>query len=384
MPKGESGQAGTRPKDGLCPKVPVKPAGMRIEPPPSVQVPAVRSRRQGPRPSRPTSARRLRQVPWIAGDAGQGRIGDALPAEFGRRREAESTAPSSLSRATEGASWSHGWLRSIVFEPRKVGHPLTRSRSLMSAGTPSSPPLGSRLSQRFSLAFACFKRQLLIDETHGVDGLVVPLDLGEAGFHHLDWGKFLLAISSRELCSPEPIEFIRHRQPPMRGQRHRTKFRQTASAICAGEDYGRDDPLPALPLGGSGRGGARAAIRWRRACRCRGQGCRLAGGRASLRLEADGKDGLAERLSIELAELARRDLEARIDDAERLRLLAAPAHCPQFVGLAGLRFGADPQCTDGASRKIEVATNAGPGPSGSSTATYLPPAIGGCGRAPAR
>src|SRR4051794_25968729 len=36
VPKGESGQAGTRPNDGLMPKRPVKEHGMRIEPPPSV------------------------------------------------------------------------------------------------------------------------------------------------------------------------------------------------------------------------------------------------------------------------------------------------------------------------------------------------------------
>ena len=36
VPKGESGKAGTRPKLGFRPKVPVKAAGMRMEPPPSV------------------------------------------------------------------------------------------------------------------------------------------------------------------------------------------------------------------------------------------------------------------------------------------------------------------------------------------------------------
>ena len=36
VPNGDSGQAGTRPKVGLSPTMPQKPAGMRIEPPPSV------------------------------------------------------------------------------------------------------------------------------------------------------------------------------------------------------------------------------------------------------------------------------------------------------------------------------------------------------------
>src|SRR3990170_8315129 len=36
VPKGESGQAGTRPNEGFRPNRPVKEQGMRIEPPPAV------------------------------------------------------------------------------------------------------------------------------------------------------------------------------------------------------------------------------------------------------------------------------------------------------------------------------------------------------------
>src|SRR2546423_5163233 len=36
VPKGDSGQAGTRPKEGLMPNSPVKEQGMRIDPPRSV------------------------------------------------------------------------------------------------------------------------------------------------------------------------------------------------------------------------------------------------------------------------------------------------------------------------------------------------------------
>ena len=36
VPKGDSGQAGTRPNEGLIPNTPAKLAGMRIDPPPSV------------------------------------------------------------------------------------------------------------------------------------------------------------------------------------------------------------------------------------------------------------------------------------------------------------------------------------------------------------
>src|SRR3990172_13331787 len=36
VPKGDSGHAGTRPNEGLMPKIPLKAQGVRIEPPPSV------------------------------------------------------------------------------------------------------------------------------------------------------------------------------------------------------------------------------------------------------------------------------------------------------------------------------------------------------------
>src|SRR5689334_8688774 len=70
------------------------------------------------------------------------------------------TAPCSRSRATAGASSLQDCFGSTVREPRSVGQPLVRSRSLIDAGTPSSRPLGSFLSHLFSDSLA-----LLIAET---------------------------------------------------------------------------------------------------------------------------------------------------------------------------------------------------------------------------
>src|SRR3546814_2259573 len=61
-----------------------------------------------------------------------------------------STAPCSRSRATNGASTSHGPVGSTVLEPRRVDQPLVGDRSLIEVGTPSTNPCGAPLAQRAS------------------------------------------------------------------------------------------------------------------------------------------------------------------------------------------------------------------------------------------
>ena len=155
MPNGLSGAAGTRPKLGLSPKMPVNAAGMRIEPPPSVptckapmpsaqaaaapplEPPGVRARSQGLRVM-PVSA--LSVTPF---QPNSGVV--VLPI---------STAPCSRSRAVAGASSCQGWSLAIARLPRKVGQPRVRIRSLMVVGTPSSSPCGAPRCQRASEARA--------------------------------------------------------------------------------------------------------------------------------------------------------------------------------------------------------------------------------------
>jgi len=54
-----------------------------------------------------------------------------------------STAPASRSRAVAGASMSQGWFGSMVREPRSVGQPRVRIRSLIDTGTPSRRSCGA-------------------------------------------------------------------------------------------------------------------------------------------------------------------------------------------------------------------------------------------------
>src|SRR5579872_3407644 len=59
-----------------------------------------------------------------------------------------STAPASFSRAMTGASSFQDWLGSMVREPRKVGQPRVRNKSLTAIGTPSSGESGAFFIQR--------------------------------------------------------------------------------------------------------------------------------------------------------------------------------------------------------------------------------------------
>ena len=161
MPIGESGQAGTRPNEGLRPNRPVKLQGMRIEPPPSV--PTV----SGPMPAATAAAPPPEEPPGVIfGFQGlrvmpvSGLSVTPFQPNSGVVVLPSSTAPCSRRRATTGASSFHGPFGSTVFEPRRVGQPRVRSRSLIDAGTPSSWPMGAFLSQRcsdcFAFCIACF------------------------------------------------------------------------------------------------------------------------------------------------------------------------------------------------------------------------------------
>ena len=107
MPNGLSGQAGTRPKLGFRPKMPVKPAGMRIEPPPSV--PTCRA----PMPSAQATAAPPLEPPGVLAMSHGLRVMPvsalsvtAFQPNSGVVVLPISTAPCSRSRAVAGASSS--------------------------------------------------------------------------------------------------------------------------------------------------------------------------------------------------------------------------------------------------------------------------------------
>src|SRR5262245_30646615 len=127
VPKGESGQAGTRPNEGLMPNRPVKLQGMRIEPPPSVPTAS------GPIPDATAAAAPPEEPPGVFSLFHGLRVMPVsglsvtpFQPNSGVVVLPSSTAPCSRSRAVAGASSFHGPFGSTVFEPRNVGQPLVR------------------------------------------------------------------------------------------------------------------------------------------------------------------------------------------------------------------------------------------------------------------
>src|SRR6185295_5711255 len=147
---GLGGQTGTRPKLALNPKIPLKLAGMRIEPPPSVPIwsaPIPAAAATAAPPDEPPGVRfgshglRVMPVNGLSVTPFQPNSGVVvLPSR---------TAPASRRRATDGASSGAG-SAVVVFDPRRVGQPFASTRSLTLVGTPSTGPSGVPFCQRAS------------------------------------------------------------------------------------------------------------------------------------------------------------------------------------------------------------------------------------------
>ena len=138
VPAGECGWTGTAPNVGLWPNRPQNPAGMRIEPPPSVarcSVPMPRAAAAAAPPLEPPGVRAVSQGLTVV--PVRGLSVTPFQPNSGVVVLPMSTAPASRRRATGGPSTSQAWSASMVRDPRRVGHPLTRMRSLTVVGTPS-------------------------------------------------------------------------------------------------------------------------------------------------------------------------------------------------------------------------------------------------------
>src|SRR6476646_3837816 len=118
VPKGDNGQAGTRPKLGFTPKTPEKLAGIRMEPPPSVPSASGAKRAASAAAEPPEDPpgvfclfHGLRVTP-VSGES-------VLPFQpnSGVVVLPMKTAPASRRRATLGASSVHGPFGSSVSEP---------------------------------------------------------------------------------------------------------------------------------------------------------------------------------------------------------------------------------------------------------------------------
>src|ERR1035441_11033210 len=110
---------------------------MRLAPPPSLPVPI------GSNPPATAAAVPPDEPPGVlAGFRGlrlmpvSGELVSPLQPNSGVAVLPRITAPASRKRADAGASTSQAWFGSTVREPRRVGQPLARIRSLIETGTP--------------------------------------------------------------------------------------------------------------------------------------------------------------------------------------------------------------------------------------------------------
>src|SRR5690554_6291047 len=131
--------------------IPLKEAGMRTEPPPSVPTDS------GAMPSATAAADPPLDPPLVlVGSQGfpvlpvSGLSVTPFQPNSGLVVLPTNTTPASRNRATEGASSAQSWSGEISFDPRRVGQPFVSSRSLMLVGTPSRGPVGVPASQRLS------------------------------------------------------------------------------------------------------------------------------------------------------------------------------------------------------------------------------------------
>src|SRR5690554_5124147 len=135
--------------------IPLKAAGMRTGPPPSVPADS------GAMPSATAAAVPPLEPPLVlVGSHGfpvlpvSGLSVTPFQPNSGLVVLPTNTAPASRRRATDGASSFHSLSAEISFDPRRVGQPSVSSRSLMLVGTPSRSPAGLPATQRASDARA--------------------------------------------------------------------------------------------------------------------------------------------------------------------------------------------------------------------------------------
>ena len=154
-----SGALLTRPRVGLMPNSPLMPAGMRIEPPPSL--PCANGSRPGRHRDRRAAAGAAGQqggVPGAAGRPGEVVVGVAGEAELGGVRLAEADRAGGGQRGDHGVVDRRARSRRCTGEPNVVRTPAVLLRSLIAVGTPSSggssPPARSRSSAAAAAARA--------------------------------------------------------------------------------------------------------------------------------------------------------------------------------------------------------------------------------------
>src|SRR5947209_3015327 len=144
VPNGFVGHTGILPNVGLRPTQPQKLAGIRVEPPPSVPsarvvIPSTTATALPPLdpPEVRLSFHGLRVIP-VSGLSVTPFQPSSQVVVLPNR-----TAPLRRNRSTLGSSSRQSWFGLMANEPRNVGQPRVKMRSLIAIGIPSTLPNGS-------------------------------------------------------------------------------------------------------------------------------------------------------------------------------------------------------------------------------------------------
>ena len=148
----------------------------------------------------------LADIPRVAGDAGQRRIGNALPAEF-RRRGAPQEHRTAFAQTRD--AWCiliPGLVGADGFGAAQGGPALDQQQVLDQRRNAIDGALRLTLKPALFAQPRGVKGLRPADFHHGVEGRLMALDLGEAGLHHIDGRKLLFGIALDELRGGFPVE----------------------------------------------------------------------------------------------------------------------------------------------------------------------------------
>ena len=175
------------------PNTPVKAAGMRSEPAPSVpRCSTPETEQRGHRPAAGRAAGRVVRIPRIAGDAGQRTMADADPAMLGHAGLAENDG-ALLAQPRDRRRILGAGVAIAGFRAAPGRQPLTQILSLIEAGTPSIGPSGLPARQRASDCGRSRQHALRLDRQEGVERRIA-VDAGQAIARDFDRRQFAAPV----------------------------------------------------------------------------------------------------------------------------------------------------------------------------------------------
>ena len=149
-------------------------------------------------------------VPRVAGDPAERRVGDRLPAEFGRRGLAEEHRTFTAQPGGDRRILVHSWFGSMVREPKRRGQPRVRTVSLIATGTPSRRPCRLTFLPARLRGARLGHRALRVIKDEGVEGPFVPFEPAQRLCHHFDRRDLPAPVQREQPCGRQKSGRLGH------------------------------------------------------------------------------------------------------------------------------------------------------------------------------